>query len=88
MAIILTFSSFRPIVKIGRIAGQFAKSRSSDMERKDDEELPSYRGISLIGLNLVKLLVLLIQNGCLWFIVSWRRHLIYCLLFHRVGTLV
>lgn len=44
MAIALTFGSFKPVVKVGRIAGQFAKPRSSDMENKEGVELPSYRG--------------------------------------------
>ncbi|KEC55582.1 class II 3-deoxy-7-phosphoheptulonate synthase [Bartonella koehlerae] len=44
MAIVLTFGSSKPVVKIGRIAGQFAKPRSSDMESKEGVELPSYRG--------------------------------------------
>jgi len=44
MAVIMTFSSGKPIVKVGRIAGQFAKPRSSDTEAKDGVELPSYRG--------------------------------------------
>ncbi len=44
MAVILTFGSSMPIVKIGRIAGQFAKPRSSDIEVLNGVELPSYRG--------------------------------------------
>ncbi|WP_019223682.1 class II 3-deoxy-7-phosphoheptulonate synthase [Bartonella rattaustraliani] len=44
MAIVLTFGNSKPVVKIGRIAGQFAKPRSSDMESKEGVELPSYRG--------------------------------------------
>ena len=44
MAVILTFGSSIPIIKIGRIAGQFAKPRSSDVEIIDGIELPSYRG--------------------------------------------
>ncbi len=44
MAIVLTFGGSKPVVKIGRIAGQFAKPRSSDMENKEGVELPSYRG--------------------------------------------
>ncbi len=44
MAAILTFGTCSPIVKIGRIAGQFAKPRSSDTEIIDGIELPSYRG--------------------------------------------
>ncbi|WP_420598810.1 class II 3-deoxy-7-phosphoheptulonate synthase [Neptuniibacter sp.] len=44
MAIIMTFSASCPVVKVGRIAGQYAKPRSSDMESSNGIELPSYRG--------------------------------------------
>jgi 3-deoxy-7-phosphoheptulonate synthase len=44
MAVILTYSSGVPVVKVGRIAGQFAKPRSSPIERIGDVELPSFRG--------------------------------------------
>jgi len=44
MSAVLTFSSSKPVVKVGRVAGQFAKPRSSDNEAKDGLELPSYRG--------------------------------------------
>ena len=44
MAIVLTFGAGCPIVKVGRIAGQFAKPRSAPMEKQGDIELPSYRG--------------------------------------------
>ena len=44
MFAILTFSKKTPIVKVGRIAGQFAKPRSADTEIKNGIELPSYRG--------------------------------------------
>ena len=44
MAVVLTFAASRPVVKIGRIAGQFAKPRSADMETQDGVVLPSYRG--------------------------------------------
>ena len=44
MAVVLTFAATSPVVKVGRIAGQFAKPRSSPMERQGDQELPSYRG--------------------------------------------
>lgn len=43
-AVVLTYSLGVPVVKVGRIAGQFAKPRSADMERIGDEELPSFRG--------------------------------------------
>jgi 3-deoxy-7-phosphoheptulonate synthase len=44
MAVILTFAGGCPIVKVGRIAGQFAKPRTEDTEIIDDVVLPSYRG--------------------------------------------
>jgi len=44
MAIILTFGAGCPIIKVGRIAGQFAKPRSAPLEKQGDIELPSYRG--------------------------------------------
>ena len=44
MSIVMTFSGGCPIVKVGRVAGQFAKPRSSDFESINGIELPSYRG--------------------------------------------
>lgn len=44
MAVVLTFGASMPVIKIGRIAGQFAKPRSSPTETQDGVELPSYRG--------------------------------------------
>lgn len=44
MAVVLTFAAKCPVVKVGRMAGQFAKPRSADMETLDGLELPSYRG--------------------------------------------
>ena len=44
MAVVLTYSLGVPVVKVGRIAGQFAKPRSSATERIGDVELPSFRG--------------------------------------------
>lgn len=44
MAVILTYAGDKPVVKVGRIAGQYAKPRSSDTENIDGVELPSYRG--------------------------------------------
>jgi 3-deoxy-7-phosphoheptulonate synthase len=44
MAVVLTYSSGVPTVKVGRIAGQFAKPRSSPTELVGDVELPSFRG--------------------------------------------
>ena len=44
MAVVLTYAGGSPVVKVGRIAGQFAKPRSSPTEKKGGAELPSYRG--------------------------------------------
>jgi len=44
MAVVLTHAGGKPVVKIGRVAGQFAKPRSSDTEIINGVELPSYRG--------------------------------------------
>ena len=44
MAVVLTFGASMPVVKVGRVAGQFAKPRSAPMEAIDGIELPSYRG--------------------------------------------
>ena len=44
MAVVLTYAGALPVVKVGRIAGQFAKPRSSPTEKRNGAELPSYRG--------------------------------------------
>ena len=44
MAVVMTFAAASPVVKVGRIAGQFAKPRSSPNETQNGIELPSYRG--------------------------------------------
>jgi 3-deoxy-7-phosphoheptulonate synthase len=44
MAVVMTFAAASPVVKVGRIAGQFAKPRSAPMEEIGGVELPSYRG--------------------------------------------
>ena len=44
MAVVMTFAAASPIIKVGRVAGQFAKPRSSDNETIDGVSLPSYRG--------------------------------------------
>ncbi len=44
MAVVLTYAAAMPVVKVGRIAGQFAKPRSAPTEKRGDVELPSYRG--------------------------------------------
>ncbi len=49
MAVVLTFGASMPVVKIGRMAGQYAKPRSADNETQDGETLPSYRGDLING---------------------------------------
>src|ERR671927_798769 len=49
MAAVLTYGATLPVVKVGRIAGQFVKPRSSPTERVDDLELPSFRGHMVNG---------------------------------------
>ena len=44
MAAVLTYGASVPVVKVGRMAGQYAKPRSSDVETRDGETLPAYRG--------------------------------------------
>ncbi len=51
MSVVLTFAGSLPVVKMGRMAGQFAKPRSSDNETQGDITLPSYRGDSINGLE-------------------------------------
>src|SRR6201992_3408511 len=49
MAVVLTFAGGKPVVKVGRIAGQFAKPRSEPVETIDGVTLPSYRGDNING---------------------------------------
>ncbi|MAY27720.1 MAG: 3-deoxy-7-phosphoheptulonate synthase class II [Aurantimonas sp.] len=51
MAVVLTFAASQPVVKVGRIAGQFAKPRSSNNETRDGKTLPSYRGDIINGID-------------------------------------
>ncbi len=44
MAVVLTYGASKPVVKMGRMAGQFAKPRSNDFETRGDVTLPAYRG--------------------------------------------
>src|SRR6185437_11034689 len=44
MSLVLIFGGERPVIRIGRFAGQYAKPRSADVESRDGVELPSYRG--------------------------------------------
>lgn len=51
MAVVLTYGGGKPVVKVGRIAGQFAKPRSSPIEVRDGITLPSYRGDNVNGME-------------------------------------
>ena len=51
MAVVLTFGAACPVIKVGRMAGQFAKPRSADTETLDDVTLPSYRGDMVNGMD-------------------------------------
>ncbi len=49
MAVVLTYAASVPVVKLGRLAGQYAKPRSSDLETRDGVTLPAYRGDAVNG---------------------------------------
>ena len=51
MAVVLTFAGGKPVVKVGRMAGQFAKPRSAPIETQGDVTLPSYRGDIINGME-------------------------------------
>ncbi|MCH9808049.1 MAG: 3-deoxy-7-phosphoheptulonate synthase class II [Alphaproteobacteria bacterium] len=51
MAVVLTYAGSTPVVKVGRLAGQFAKPRSKPTETRDGVELPSYRGDIINGME-------------------------------------
>lgn len=54
MAVVLTFGERLPVVKVGRVGGQFAKPRSNDMEVRDGVSLPSYRGDIINGFDFTE----------------------------------
>ena len=54
MAVVLTFGASCPVVKVARMAGQFAKPRSGPTEKQGDVELPSYRGDIINGIEFTK----------------------------------
>ncbi|PHR51377.1 MAG: 3-deoxy-7-phosphoheptulonate synthase class II [Robiginitomaculum sp.] len=54
MAVVLTFAGGKPVIKLGRIAGQFAKPRSSNTETRDGVTLPSYRGDIINGMDFTE----------------------------------
>ncbi|CAA9332285.1 MAG: 2-keto-3-deoxy-D-arabino-heptulosonate-7-phosphate synthase II [uncultured Nocardioidaceae bacterium] len=49
MAVVLTYAAAVPVVKVGRIAGQYAKPRTADLETRDGVTLPAYRGDAVNG---------------------------------------
>lgn len=49
MAVVLTYGASLPVVKMGRMAGQYAKPRSADVEERDGVTLPAYRGDAING---------------------------------------
>jgi 3-deoxy-7-phosphoheptulonate synthase len=54
MAVVLTYAGGSPVVKVGRLAGQFAKPRSKPTEKRGDLELPSYRGDIINGMEFTE----------------------------------
>ncbi|GAA3051573.1 class II 3-deoxy-7-phosphoheptulonate synthase [Actinocorallia glomerata] len=54
MAVVLTYGASLPVVKMGRMAGQFAKPRSSDMETRGEVTLPSFRGEIINGFDFTE----------------------------------
>ena len=54
MSLVLTASASMPVVKVGRIAGQFSKPRSAPTEKKDGKELPSYLGDNINGMEFTE----------------------------------
>ena len=54
MNMVLMYSTGKPVIKVGRVAGQFAKPRSSDFEEIDGVKLPSYRGDIINGIEFTK----------------------------------
>src|SRR3972149_2334266 len=54
MAVVLTYAGGSPVVKVGRIAGQFAKPRSAPTEAQDGKELPSYSGDIVNGIEVTE----------------------------------
>ena len=53
MSVVLTYAAACPVVKVGRMAGQFAKPRSADTETRDGIEFPSYRGDIINGIEFI-----------------------------------
>jgi len=54
MAVVMTYAAKKPVIKVGRMAGQFAKPRSAPTETKNEEELTSYHGDIINGIDFSK----------------------------------
>ncbi|MEN9748733.1 MAG: hypothetical protein RLZZ603_1425, partial [Actinomycetota bacterium] len=54
MAVVLMYGSSLPVIKMGRMAGQFAKPRSNDFETRDGVTLPAYRGDAVNGYDFTE----------------------------------
>jgi len=54
MAVVLTYAASVPVVKLGRLAGQYAKPRSSDLETREGVTLPAYRGDAVNGFEFTE----------------------------------
>ncbi len=54
MAVVLSYAASVPVVKLGRLAGQYAKPRSSDLETRDGVTLPAYRGDAVNGYDFTE----------------------------------
>jgi 3-deoxy-7-phosphoheptulonate synthase len=64
MAVVLTYAGGSPVVKVGRLAGQFAKPRSSAIEMQDGKSLPSYRGDIVNGIEFTEAARQADPSGC------------------------
>ena len=95
MAVVLTFGTKLPVVKVGRMAGQFAKPRSEDIEVQDGVELPSYRGDIINNFEFTEAARRpdpdrLLARGCPWW---WSRRFLrskpqcVCVFLDEKGTL-
>ena len=86
MAVVLTYAAASPVVKVGRIAGQFAKPRSSPSEKRDGKELPSYRGDIINDIAFTEDARRRIRVGRSRPIGSRLRRSICCALLRRAAT--
>lgn len=64
MAVVLTYGASMPVIKMGRMAGQFAKPRSSDTETRDGVTLPAYRGDIVNGYDFTRSRVPRTRTAC------------------------